>query len=307
LPPTLQICSVGQQPGNKRFDILHRYIIEKGCSIVMTRLFDPHIHMYSRTTDDYDAMSKAGIEVIVQPSFWLGGPRRFVGTFEDYWEHIITFETERAREFAIEHYVCISVNPKEATVRPLALDAIDAMTTKGYLDRERVVAMGEIGYNLINELEEEVFTKQMDIAAERKLLMTIHLPHNNKVEGMNRIENILNANSSSKYKREMILVDHNVEETIEKTLSLGLWAGLSVYPYTKLSPDRAMKIIKKYGTENIMIHSAADWGVSDPLSVPLMAREMRKSQDFSNEEIEKVTFYNAYEFFKQSSKFTWKP
>jgi uncharacterized protein len=68
-----------------------------------------------------------------------------------------------------------------------------------------------------------------------------------------------------------------------------------------------MKILKKHGTENIMIHSAADWGVSDPLSVPFMAREMRKSRDFSIEEIEKVTFYNAYEFFKQSSRFTWRP
>ncbi len=261
--------------------------------------------MYSRTTDDYDLMSKAGIEVIVQPSFWLGGPRRFVGTFEDYWEHMITFETQRASEFAIEHYVCISVNPKEANARPLGLDAIDAMTKNGYLDRERVVAVGEIGYNLINELEEEVFIKQMDIAADKNLLMTIHLPHNNKVEGMNRIEKILN--SSNKYKREMILVDHNVEETIEKTLALGLWAGLSVYPYTKLSPDRAINIIKKYGTEKIMVHSAADWGVSDPLSVPLLAREMRRSRDFTTEQIEKVTFYNAYEFFKQSSKFTWRP
>src|ERR671934_1948489 len=107
--------------------------------ITMTRLFDPHIHMYSRTTDDYDAMSKAGIEVIVQPSFWLGGPRRFVGTFEDYWEHIITFETKRAKEFGIEHFVCISVNPKEAIERPLAVDAVDAMIKNGFLDRERVV------------------------------------------------------------------------------------------------------------------------------------------------------------------------
>jgi predicted metal-dependent TIM-barrel fold hydrolase len=105
----------------------------------------------------------------------------------------------------------------------------------------------------------------------------------------------------------MILVDHNVEETIEKTLALGLWAGLSVYPYTKLSPERAINMIKKHGTEKIMIHSAADWGVSDPLSVPLMAREMRRSRDFNTEQIEKVTFYNAYEFFKQSSKFTWRP
>jgi hypothetical protein len=189
------------------------------------------------------------------------------------------------------------------------------MINKGYLDRERVVAIGEIGFNLINDLEEEIFIKQMDLAAKLNMLMTIHLPHNNKVEGMKRIEQILtsdtdneiNNKSKGKYVRNKILVDHNVEETIEKTLDLGLWAGLSVYPYTKLSPERAMKIIKQYGAERIMVHSAADWGVSDPLSVPLVAREMKKSGEFTLNEIEKVTFYNAFEFFKQSPKFTWKP
>lgn len=271
----------------------------------MGRYFDPHIHMYSRTTDDYDAMSKAGIEVIVQPSFWLGAPRRHVGTFEDYWEHMITFETNRAKEFGIEHFVCISVNPKEAAERPLALDALHAMVSKGYLDRERVVAIGEIGYNLINDLEEEIFKKQMEIATEKNMLMTIHLPHNNKTEGMKRIERILKENNE--HNRQKILVDHNVEETIEKTLKLGMWAGLSVYPFTKLSPERAMKIIKKHGTERIMVHSAADWGISDPLSVPLVAREMRKSDEFTTQDIENVTLYNSYEFFRQSPKFTWRP
>jgi predicted metal-dependent TIM-barrel fold hydrolase len=276
----------------------------------MTRLFDPHIHMYSRTTDDYDKMSKAGIEVIVQPSFWLGSPRRHVGTFEDYWEHMITFETKRAKEFGIEHFVCISVNPKEAIERPLALDAVDAMIKNGFLDRERVVAVGELGYNLINDLEEEIFVKQMDIAAEKDMLMTVHLPHNNKPEGMKRIERILQNDKNKgdgKYNREKILVDHNVEETIEKTLELGMWAGLSVYPVTKLSPERAIKIIKKYGTERIMIHSAADWGISDPLSVPLVAREMRKSGEFTINDIERVTINNAYEYYKQSNRFNWKP
>ena len=271
----------------------------------MARYFDPHIHMYSRTTDDYDAMSKAGVEVVVQPSFWLGSPRRYVGTFEDYWEHMITFETSRAKEFGIEHFVCVSVNPKEAAERPLALDALHAMVSKGYLDRERVVAIGEIGYNLINDLEEEIFKKQMDIAMEKSMLMTIHLPHNNKPEGMKRIERILKGDNE--YNRQKILVDHNVEETIEKTLELGMWAGLSVYPLTKLSPERAMKIIKKHGTERIMIHSAADWGISDPLSVPLVAREMRKSGEFTTQDIENVTMYNSYEFFRQSPRFTWRP
>ena len=252
-------------------------------------------------------MSKAGIEVIVQPSFWLGAPRRFVGTFEDYWEHMITFETVRAKEFGIEHFVCVSVNPKEAAERPLALDALEAMVSKGYLDRERVVAIGEIGYNLINDLEEEILIKQMDIASEKNMLTTIHLPHKNKAEGIRRIEKILREDNKKMYVRKKILVDHNVEETVGQTLEMGMWAGLSVYPFTKLSPERAMKIIKKHGTERIMIHSAADWGISDPLSVPLVAREMRRSGEFGAGEIEKVTLYNPYEFFKQSPKFTWKP
>jgi hypothetical protein len=55
-----------------------------------------------------------------------------------------------------------------------------------------------------------------------------------------------------------------------------------------------------------MVNSAADWGVSDPLSVPLAAQKM-KSDGISTVDIEKATLYNAYDFFKQSPKFTWKP
>lgn len=270
----------------------------------MSRFFDPHIHMYSRTTDDYEAMSKAGIEVIVQPSFWLGSPRTSVGSFIDYWEHMISFESSRAKEYGIEHFVCISVNPKEAIERPLAVDAMKPMIN--FLNRDRVVAIGEIGYNLINELEEEIFIHHMEIAFEKDMLMMIHLPHENKKVGMEKIENIFASEIGKKYDRNKILIDHNTEETIKKTLELGLWAGLSVYPHTKLSPQRAINIINENGSDKIMINSAADWGISDPLSVPLVAREMRM-KSITRNEIEKVTFYNAYEFYKQSTKFTWKP
>ncbi len=269
----------------------------------MSRFFDPHIHTYSRTTDDYEGMSIAGIEVIVQPSFWLGSPRTYAGTFVDYWEHLITYETNRAREFGIEHFVCLSVNPKEASVRPLALEALDLMQEKGFIHRERVVAIGEIGYNLINDLEEEIFIKQLDICRKENLLALIHLPHQNKLEGMSRMERIFQEN---KYDLDKILIDHNTEETIKKTLDLGAWAGISIYPVTKLSPERVIKIVDTFGSEKIMINSAADWGISDPLSVPLTAREMRKKGS-KNKDIENITFSNAYEFFKQSEKFTWRP
>ena len=267
------------------------------------RFFDPHIHMYSRTTNDYESMSKAGIEVIVQPSFWLGSPRTSVGTFEDYWEHMISFETQRSKEYGIDHYVCLSVNPKESTVRPLALNALEAMSK--YIDRERVVAIGEIGYNVINELEDELFQLQLDIAVDKKMLTMIHLPHVNKKDGIERTKSVL-KNKNLMDMTNKILIDHNTEETIEKTLELGCWAGLTVYPITKLSPSRAIDIIEKNGLDKIMINSSADWGVSDPLSVPLVAEEMKK-RGFSINDIEKATFYNAFEFFKQSTKFKWRP
>jgi uncharacterized protein len=141
---------------------------------------------------------------------------------------MITFETKRAKEYGIDHFVCISVNPKEAAERPLALDTIKAMMK--YLDRERVVAVGELGYNLINDLEEEVFLKQLDNAVQKNMLITIHLPHYNKTEGMKKIEDILNGSNDDKtqgsrvnrYGRQKILVDHNVEESIELTLELGM-------------------------------------------------------------------------------------
>jgi predicted metal-dependent TIM-barrel fold hydrolase len=216
---------------------------------------------------------------------------------------MITFELKRAEEFGIKHFTCISVNPKESIQRPLALDALNIMMKKKFLNREGVVALGEIGYNLINDLEEELFVKQLDICKREDLLAMIHLPHNNKLEGMRRMQKIF---ETGKYDFNKILIDHNTEETIKMTLELGAWAGLSVYPVTKLSPDRVIKIVNQHGSERIMVNSAADWGVSDPLSVPLTAREMRKNSCKALD-IERVTFLNAYEFYRQSDNFTWHP
>ena len=50
---------------------------------------DPHIHMTSRTTDDYEAMAAAGVVAVIEPSFWLGQPRTQVGSFQDYFSSLV--------------------------------------------------------------------------------------------------------------------------------------------------------------------------------------------------------------------------
>jgi len=77
------------------------------------KLFDPHIHMTSRTTDDYQAMAAAGIAVVVEPAFWVGQPRTHVGTFEDYFLSLLGWERFRASMFGIRHYATIAMNPRE--------------------------------------------------------------------------------------------------------------------------------------------------------------------------------------------------
>ena len=106
-------------------------------------IIEPHVHMYSRTTDDYTAMYEAGIRACVEPSFWLGVNRRYAGTFWDYFHLILEFETMRAARYGIDHYACVSVNPKEAEDTSLAREVLAGLAP--YLDHARCVAIGEIG------------------------------------------------------------------------------------------------------------------------------------------------------------------
>jgi hypothetical protein len=65
--------------------------------------------------------------------------------------------------------------------------------------------------------------------------------------------------------------------------------------------ERMVAIVKQYGTERIMINSAADWGISDPLAVPKTAALM-KEQGISDEAIRLVTYQNAITAFAQSGQ-----
>ena len=108
-------------------------------------IIDPHTHMISRTTDDYEAMAKAGIVAVIEPAFWLGQPRTNVGSFIDYFSLISGFERFRAGQFGIRHYCTIGLNPKEANNEVLADAVLDALPR--FLVKEGVVAMGELGYD----------------------------------------------------------------------------------------------------------------------------------------------------------------
>jgi uncharacterized protein len=260
------------------------------------RIFDPHVHMTSRTTDDYEAMAAAGIVALVEPAFWLGQPRTQAGSFIDYFNSLVGWERFRASQFGIRHYCTIGLNPKEAN-NPKLADEVLALLPR-YLEKDGVVAVGEVGYDDQTDTEETYFAKQIDLAREFNLPILIHTPHRDKKRGTERSIALIRRHN---FPVELTLIDHNNEETLPLVLASGCWAGHTIYPKTKMDEDRMAALVQKYGGDKILINSAADWGISDPLKVPKTIQVMRAA-GIDEGLIQRIVWDNPIAFFAQTGR-----
>ncbi len=258
------------------------------------KIFDPHVHMTSRTTDDYTAMADAGIAAIIEPAFWLGQPRTQAGSFVDYFNSLVGWERFRASQFGIRHFCTIALNPKESNNPRLADEVLELIPR--YLEKDGVAAVGEIGYDDQTDDEEKYFRRHLELAMEFDLPVLIHTPHRDKKRGTIRSMEVVRDMG---FPEEKTLIDHNNEETLPLVLETGCWAGHSIYPNTKMDELRMTKLVMAYGSERIIINSAADWGISDPLKVPKTVAAMKQA-GVSEATIQKIVRDNPVEFFSQS-------
>ena len=263
-------------------------------------IIEPHIHMYSRTTDDYQAMYASGIRACVEPSFWLGTNRRYAGTFFDYFQLILEFETVRARRFGIDHYCAVSLNPKEAEDKALADEVIDGL--EPYLCHPRCVAVGEIGLNNQTPNEEHAFVRQLEMGAARQCPIIIHTPHVEKLAGTRRIVEIIRGMGLDESR---IVIDHNTEETLPVSHDTGCWCGMTVYPISKLTPERVSKMIHQFGSERMIVNGSADWGISDPLSLVKVVEYMT-ADGHDEGTIARLVRENAMAFYSASPNFSMR-
>jgi hypothetical protein len=261
------------------------------------KMIDPHVHMTSRTTDDYVAMAAAGISALVEPSFWLGQPRTTAGAFVDYFNSLVGWERFRASQFGIRHFCTIGLNPKESN-NPKLADEVMGLLPR-YLAKDGVVAVGEVGFDDQTDEEAAWFAHQVELARDFNLPVLIHTPHRDKKQGTIRTIELIRK---LKFPEERVLIDHNNEETLPLVLETGCWAGHSIYPNTKMDEHRMAALVKKYGTARIIVNSAADWGISDPLKVPKTTDAMRLS-GIPEESIHQVVWNNPVTFFSQSGRF----
>ena len=261
--------------------------------------FDPHIHMISRTTDDYATLARMGCVALSEPAFWAGYDRGTVDGFRDYFHQLTSFEPNRAADYGIKHYSWLCINAKEAENVELSREVL-AMIPE-FLDKPSVLGIGEIGLNRNTKNEATVFIEHVDLAARYEELILIHTPHlQDKYQGTRMILDMLEKDS--RINTEDVLVDHVEEHTVRPVLESGYWAGMTLYPTTKCTPERAADIVELYGPERLLVNSAGDWGPSKPTAVPDFIFEMRQ-RGHSEEMIRQVVFDNPLEFFSRSKRF----
>lgn len=257
---------------------------------------DPHVHMTSRTTDDYEAMAAAGVVAIIEPSFWLGQPRTQVGSFQDYFSSLVGWEPFRASQFGIAHYCTIGLNSKEANNEALAEQVMELLPL--YLHKENVVAVGEIGYDDQTPAEDKYFRAQLELARELNMTVQVHTPHRDKKAGTIRSMEVCMEHGLDPGN---VIIDHNNEETVQEVLDRGFWAAFTIYPKTKMGNERMVEVVRKFGSTQIIVDSSADWGVSDPLAVPKTASLMLK-RGISRKDVEKTCYQNALLAFGKNGK-----
>jgi predicted metal-dependent TIM-barrel fold hydrolase len=263
------------------------------------KYIDHHAHMVSRTTDDYQQMALTGCVAITEPAFWAGWDRSGADGFEDYFRQLTEFEPKRAAQYGIRHFTWMAMNPKEADDRELSKEVLKRIPK--FLECPTVLGIGEIGMNRVTRNEVATFDEQVEMAAAYRQLILIHTPHlEDKLKGTRVSIDVLRRYPTLEPGR--VMIDHAEEHTIESILGEGYWAGLTLYPQTKVSAQRAVDMIEKFGPDRICVAGACDWGPSDSIAVPRFIMEMRRRR-LTDDFIQRIVFDNPAQFLAQSGKF----
>jgi predicted metal-dependent TIM-barrel fold hydrolase len=264
---------------------------------------DPHIHMVSRITDDYETLARMGCVAVSEPAFWAGFDRRSADGFRDYFRQITEVEPKRAATYGIAHYSWLCINAKEAEDVKLAREVIAAIPE--FLNAANVLGIGEIGLNKNTRNEATVFMEQVELAIRHDETILIHTPHlADKLRGTRMIIDMLA--DFPNLDRGRVVIDHVEEHTIRHALEAGYWAGMTLYPVTKCSPERACDMVELFGAERLLVNSAGDWGPSRPVAVPDFIVAMR-SRGHAESLIEKLVLDNPLALFSRCRRYVPPP
>ncbi|HDG96950.1 MAG TPA: hypothetical protein ENG73_02080 [Desulfobacterales bacterium] len=260
------------------------------------QMIDAHVHVDSVSRQDLALMCMAGIRAVVSQTYYAHVNVTISSqTIIDLYERLIEFETWRTSQEFIDTYVAVSLNP--VSIPTDYQKVLEAMPV--YLEKDKVVAIGEIGLEPASKTcpdlvkQEEIVREQLRMAKQYNKPVVFHTPAAEKEKWVEKYFNLISQEGIDKTK---VIIDH-ADGAVAKAISdFGCIAGITVQPWRNLTPADGAKISMSCPPDRVIIDSDCSPLLSDPLSVPKTAHEMRRL-GMKEENIRKMVFDNAAKIF----------
>ena len=253
-------------------------------------MIDAHIHADCRPYEDFERMAVAGIESALTLAH---DPMRMTtsAVVLDHFYRILENDFKRAESNGLTLKAALGLHP-----RSICQDyKLVLRKLPWFLDREEVIALGEVGLETASNIEREVFRTQLKMADELDMKVAVHTPRRNKREITIKTLSLINSNIDP----SLVVVDHVDASIIDLVADFEGMLGITVQPQ-KMTPTEAVELLEgtfhEYGPERFMLDSDMSSSPSDPLSVPKTVHQL-KLADWDDKQIEMLSKKNAANFY----------
>ncbi len=230
------------------------------------RLFDSHTHSHLRGFEELQSMAAAGIEGLVTCAFIPVKPSA-AATLTDLFRWLVDEEAGRVHKAGMRPLIAVGVHPRCIPDQGLdvAMAAVDTLLETG-----RAAALGEVGLECGDEVERDVLSLQLEMAARHDVPVIVHTPRANK-EAM--LEDTLGILAASDVRPERVIIDHLTGAAVSRVRGLGFFAGMTVQPGKSTAADVATEL-RTGGAERLVVDSDLSHVASNPLTVAEVARHL---------------------------------
>lgn len=229
---------------------------------------DLHLHADGISSEDLATLAYFGLKAAVTCARDAGAGS--ADELRRHWDELVQIQTQRLKMAGIQPLVALALHPNR-----IPWHGVDELLHRlpHYFDDPRVVALGELGLHEGTAREEDIFSRQLVLAARLHRPVIVHTPAKDKLLRTKRLIALL---QESPLEPSSVLVDHVSEETFPLVRGFGCWAGLTLQP-GGIEPQAATALISRHGAERLVLTSDIGEGATDLLALPKAAEALRKA------------------------------
>ncbi len=245
----------------------------------MFEFVDAHAHLQDMTVQDQIDAAMNGVTTIISPCQFATKRQTRGAGLVDTWNNSLEYYLPRAAGCFIKGYAMIGVSMVACPVDEDLEKCFELLPE--YLKKENVIALGEVGFepgsptNNDHDYQRKNLIRQIQIAKDCGVVIDIHTP-NPEDKKIAACEESLALCKEAGIPMDKVVIDHCTDATIKMVLDAGAWAAISCQPWRKAHPDNTAQWIMEYKSDRVFVDSDCGPLISDPLSVPKVAYELRK-------------------------------